>query len=337
MAENNGGSDDLKPISVDGVVNGEVRSDREKQAFEKITGDDLRRRAEQIRKRRLAKAQEDASKRKPLFGLGRIAITVLAGAVFIGTTLWISTTSGGFDDKVSANNEQIVTLRNEVNDLKNTAEAMPKKETLASQFDAAASRAQNVADLQNQLAGIITSVDDDVATEQFKAIVDELKPKFTVSAGTTGEFPAAGRWYQPQEVVVGDNNRPTWAPMGAESWEWTVIPTLSMSDTEHVVVMWEARLTGGDRDGALLAWVTADYNINTGVFSSLALAHTYEGHQRIGATTSPSEFGAHGTNAEASAARANGEAGELEGEDIFVDELQRALEIAELNKAQENR
>lgn len=36
MAENNGGSDDLKPISVDGVVNGEVRSDKEKQASRRL-------------------------------------------------------------------------------------------------------------------------------------------------------------------------------------------------------------------------------------------------------------------------------------------------------------
>ena len=261
---------------------------------ETISKEEMKARFEQARARRAADRADRAARRAPQASLVRMGATALAATIGVGLLAVVAGTSGGHEDKVAENSARIVELRENLASEQTQADNLPDAEVLKSAMAAAADKGRAVMDSQLAMVGLgDMQVTDDDKLEEYGRMTDDAKRFYTQGAVSQGDFLPHGKWYQPHKPGVNEDGRPAWVPLAPEEWTWHLVPTWEVNPDGTVPVIWEARLVGGERDGALMAWVIGSYDSRRGLFSDMRLGHTPEGYERIGATTSPEIFGAH--------------------------------------------
>lgn len=267
--------------------------EQKKQRTQTVSGEELKRKLEQTKKRRREEQAEKAAQRAPrssLLRMGATAVAVTVGLGLLGVTMG---TAGSHEDAVMENSDRITQLKESLGEEKKTADSAPDPEVMQAAMTSAANRGRELADVQNALADMGDMTTDEAKLAEYGRRTDDNKRFFTQGAVSRGDFLPHGMWYQPNEPGINSDNRPAWVPVAPDSWEWTFVPTWEVGTDGVVPVIWEARFTGGESNGQLLAWVVGKYDSRRELFSEMRLGHTPEGFERIGATTSPEAFGAH--------------------------------------------
>lgn len=259
-----------------------------------LTKAELRERTEKIQADNKRKKFEARARRAPVIGLVRMGVTVVGIAVVIGVGGWMLGTGSGHEDQVNANNDRISELRDGLSQVTNQAENIPEPEVLEQSIVEANNRGRGLLDIQNRMIDRAGD-NSDKSLEQYGRLVEEARTFMTKGSTSGGDFLPHGRWYQAYEVrdvKGGRDGEKEWMPLPRSDWEWSMRPATDVSNDGEVPVLWEARFVGGERDGALLAWVKGMYDPGRGLFHGFELGHTTAGKERQGATTA--ELGAAG-------------------------------------------
>lgn len=252
----------------------------------KITGEELRAKMAARRDHDRARRAEKVAKQGPALSLARMGATAVFAVGFIGLLVYQSATSGAVEEELAQMNQEMSDLRTQISSAESRVDNLPEPAVMTTSMVGAIERAQEVADLQNRIAEVNTIEGGEPELALYADLVDEGRKFYTDKALTGGDFLPHGRWYLPQEIVpINDDGDQAWRPMGADKWEWFVIQGSNINANGTVPVMWEARITGGEDDGQLLAWVTGTYNPTVRSFSQLTFGHTPAGWDRLGATT----------------------------------------------------
>ena len=273
---------------------GLIKHDMEdKRKVERVTAEDMKRKYEKNAARRKTERVERAARRAPAAQLGRVAVTAVAGVVGLGLLALGPLTSAGYEEDLSANAATIAELKQDISDLGNQAETMAEPEVVSNSLDSAVARAREVADLQNAYIDLGDTSGDEVKLAEYGRMTDDGKRFFTNGAISGGQFLPHGKWYTANEPGINSDNKPAWVPMPPGTWRWDAVPLLEVDDDGKIPALWEARMIGGETDGALLATVTGTYDPARNLFSGMKLMLTPDGHARVGATTSPDAYGAN--------------------------------------------
>ena len=249
--------------------------------------------AERMRKAKEASRRsqvDNARRRAPKASVVRFAAVVLFAVASLGMVVYFTGTSSAHENAVRSNLSEIKELERALAESEASAENVPEAEQLRPAFSSAAAKAEDLAALQNRMAGLNFEVRDrsGVLTE-YGGMVDEAKKFFTTGSLSGGAFLPHGQWYQPHEPGKNEKGQAAWIRMPGESWGWQAIPTKSVDSAGSITALWEARFIGGENDGMLLAWVVGKYDPRRGEFFDMKRGRTVEGNDRLGATTSPPE------------------------------------------------
>lgn len=233
---------------------------------------------------------DNARRRAPAASLIRYAVVVTFAVATLGMIVYFTGTSSGHENTVRSNLSEIKELEKALAEAAVGAKNIPDAEDLRPAFSSAATKADDLVSIQNEMAQLDFEVKDRSAVfEKYGSLVDEAKKYFTTGSLNGGAFLPHGQWYQPYEPGKNERGQAAWIRMQADTWEWQTIPTKSVDSSGNITTLWEARFVGGADDGMLLAWVLGKYDPQRGEFFDLKRGLTTEGHKRVGATTSPPE------------------------------------------------
>lgn len=258
----------------------------------KLTKGELTARAEKIKQKNRADKFAARARRAPAVGLVRMVSTVAAVAVVIGVGGWMLGTGSGHEDNVNANNDRIAELNGELNEVSNEQANVPEPEVLSQSITEANERARGLLDIQNRMIDRGLN-NDEPNLVAYAELVEDSRGFMTQSSLSGGDFLPHGRWFMAHEVrdVPGRDGKREWAPLSQERWEWHLRPATDVADDGEVPVIWEARLKGGERDGALLVTVRGDYDPGRSLFHGFTKVHTKLGADFRGATTAEAGTG----------------------------------------------
>lgn len=249
--------------------------------------------AERMRKAKEASQRsriDNARRRAPTASLVRYAFVVIFAVASLGMVVYFTGTSSSHESAVRSNLSEIRELEKALAEAEVSANDIPDAEQLQPAFSSAATKSEDLAALQNEMAGLDFDVRDrNKILGEYGGMVDEAKKFFTTGSLSGGAFLPHGQWYQPHEPGKNDKGQAAWVRMPGKSWEWQAIPTKSVDSSGNITAVWEARFVGGENDGMLLAWVTGKYDPQRGEFFDMKRGLTAEGNARLGATTSPPE------------------------------------------------
>ena len=275
---------DIKSDGTDGDLK-QARdiASNEADGRKKITKQEAEQLLKERREKSKAKAQETFDKWAPQAGIARVAVTTLCGLAAIGIGIGVVSTAGKHDQKVAANNEVISSLKTDQTGAQNRLEKIPDASVMVSAMSRAGERAHELIDEQNKITRWRAPDDraenqEDVYAE-YGVMTDNAKRFFTERTVSGGDFLPNGPWYSPMKQAEDPKHKgkTTVVPLDANEWEWRYVRVHDVNDDGSVPVLFEARRTGGDKDGELLAWMKATYEQNVDKFSNMVFAKTSAG------------------------------------------------------------
>lgn len=323
-------------IQSDGT-DGDLKSARdiasnEADGRKKITKQEAEQLLKERREKSKAKAQETFDKWAPQAGIARVAITTLCGLAAIGIGIGVVSTAGKHDQKVAANNEVISSLKTDQTGAQNRLEKIPDASVMVSAMSRAGERAHELVDEQNKISRWRAPDDkaenSDEVYAEYGVMTDNAKRFFTERTVSGGDFLPNGPWYQPMKQAEDPKNKgkTTVVPLDAEEWEWRYVRVHDVNDDGSVPVLFEARRTGGEKDGELLAWMKATYEQNVDKFSNMIFAKTAAG--------SALDYGTPGIDSEAGEYKGDNEVDETVDQAEIEDMIERGRSAME-KKAKE--
>lgn len=233
---------------------------------------------------------DNARRRAPKASVARYAAVVIFAVASLGMVVYFTGTGSAHESAVRSNLSEIRELEKALAESEVSAQTVPDAEQLRPAFSSAAAKAEDLAALQNRMAGLNFEVKDrSGALAEYGGMVDEAKKFFTTGSLSGGAFLPHGQWYQPHEPGKNEKGQAAWIRVPGSSWGWQAIPTKSVDSSGNITALWEARFIGGENDGMLLAWVAGKYDPRRGEFFDMKRGLTVEGNDRLGATTSPPE------------------------------------------------
>ncbi len=263
---------------------------RERRAH-KLTGEELQQRFDQRRAERKQRASSGEGARGGRVSLA-IGVTLLLAAGGVGVASQVS--SVGFSEQALALEEEAQALKVELSGLTAVQERDPEEHRvdIEAQLDAATTAATEVANLQQQFQQIAFDARDE-ATENngapsagSLALVEHrrtLAPFFAEEAflvddeiaysqATAAQFDSDQMdpryaWFQPF-IQAGDRN---WVPTDPGTAAWSLVSTTAAAGGGSVSVVW---MNQNPATGDLYAWATAQYEVESGSFTDLAVHHT---------------------------------------------------------------
>lgn len=249
--------------------------------------------ADRMRKAREASQRtriDDARRRAPKASVIRYAVVVALAVGSLGMVVYFTGTSTAHENAVRSNLSEIRELEKALAESEVGAQSVPDADELRPAFSTASAKGEELAALQNDMAGLNFEVRDRSAVlGEYGGLVDEAKKFFTTGSLSGGAFLPHGQWYQPHEPGKNEKGQAAWIRVSGDSWEWQSIPTKSVDSSGSITAVWEARFVGGEDDGMLLAWVAGKFDPQRGEFYDMRRGLTTEGNARLGATTSPPE------------------------------------------------
>ncbi len=274
-------------IQSDGT-DGDLKSARdiasnEADGRKKITKQEAEQLLKERREKSKAKAQETFDKWAPQAGIARVAVTTLCGLAAIGIGIGVVSTAGKHDQKVAANNEIISSLKTDQTGAQNRLEKIPDASVMVSAMSRAGERAHELVDEQNKIsrwrAPDERADDQEDIYAEYGVMTDNAKRFFTERTVSGGDFLPNGPWFSPTKLVPDPKHKDKRmsVPLDANEWEWRYVRVHDVNDDGSVPVLFEARRTGGDKDGELLAWMKATYEQNVDKFSTMIFAETSAG------------------------------------------------------------
>lgn len=233
---------------------------------------------------------DNARRRAPKASVARYTAVVIFAVASLGMVVYFTGTSSAHESAVRSNLSEIGELEKALAESEVSAKSVPEPEQLRPAFSSAAAKAEDLAALQNRMAGLNFEVRDRSGVlAEYGDMVDEAKKFFTTGSLSGGAFLPHGQWYQPHEPGKNEKGQSAWIRVPGKSWGWQAIPTKSVDSSGNITAIWEARFIGGENDGMLLAWVSGKYDPRRGEFFDMKRGITVEGNDRLGATTSPPE------------------------------------------------
>lgn len=230
---------------------------------------------------------EKALGRAPKASVARFGVVVLLAVITLGMIVH-TTNAGSRSEQASQQNlATIGDLQAKLADAGAAQSNVPDAASLKPAFDIAASKADELTTIQNQMAQLsFTGKDANDQLVKYNSLVTSASAYFSAGSMTGGSFLPQGQWYQPQQQGKDADGNPAWIRLPASSWTWKTIPTKSIDSKGNVVMVWTAQFTGGQSDGVLLAWVIGTFDSRRSEFFALSRGMTPEGYKRRGATTS---------------------------------------------------
>ncbi|OUS97224.1 hypothetical protein [Rhodococcus sp. NCIMB 12038] len=233
---------------------------------------------------------DNARRRAPKASVVRYSAVIISAVASLGMIVYFTGTSSAHENAMRANLSEIRELEKALADSEAGAKNVPEVEQLRPAFSSATAKAEDLAALQNGMAGLNYEVRDRSGVlAEYGGMVDEAKKFFTTGSLSGGAFLPHGQWYQPHEPGKNEKGQAAWIRVPGSSWGWQAIPTKSVDSSGNITTLWEARFIGGENDGMLLAWVSGKYDPQRGEFFDMKRGLTVEGNDRLGATTSPPE------------------------------------------------
>lgn len=255
----------------------------------KLTGEELKRRVESGRARQAETRMKKAESRASTLSAVRIGATALmvVGTILVGG--FVVSTTGNHDAKVQANNEKIASIERDTNQINADEASLPSPDAISESMTRAFNRATEVKDKQMAMGALDLDEkgkkpeDPESAVFKYGKMVEESKQFYSNAALTGGSFLPQGQWYRPYELRPDEDGVLQYFTVPNDQWTWSVTPLRAVNRDGFIPVLWEARFTGGDRNGVLLAWVEGKYNPDTNKFSSLKRGLTNAGSEHLGA------------------------------------------------------
>ena len=280
---------------------------REKQkakAGQKVTAEDLDRKLAERKKRRETKRAQGRTEQEEQ-RRARLVRTVAIGALLVvsgGFVLGIKASDTRATEQVEQNQSRVVQLEEQIKEVTPEGTKEERQQELEAQLATAREEAGKVANLQNEFAAILYKGNDEKApgdgspSEAFIKSAEhrrELAPYFTESSWlVTDEDLAYGPgsavpfdenteidprfpWYvRYQAATYEKGSAPKYQDPDAYGWQVASVMPSSLDEPGILEVTWQST----NKDGTLLAWATANYNVSTKKFHALRVGETSEGY-----------------------------------------------------------
>lgn len=254
----------------------------------KVTAEDILARQEA---RKSARETKEAQGAVPKRSAGVMSRRVLAGALVLaafGVGIATSSAEQAHAERMVELEGRLTQLTDELTDAREESEELElDPEAAADAVREADDAASRVSDLQNQyhFVQVSTEVNPDtgvaelVGQEEYQAIHDGLAEEFSEASQTSGGWDPTLQWF-----LMWDEVKPgQWETAPGEDYTWSAPEVWSIVDNDTVRVVWQLHEVS---TGDLLAWTTAQYHADTGVFDTVVTGTTAQGAKRIAPTDS---------------------------------------------------
>lgn len=233
-------------------------------------------------------AQERRQQRSSVMRLVRVGIAGLSCVVAVGCGMYVVSTQGAYTQQYEANAEVLRDLEKQVSDADVRSEQAPSVEVVQNQLVSAKERGDRIAELQNEIYRMNTTLPDQrdpsytKATNDMKALREQIRTMVTTQAKSGGTFSVAMPWLVMDTfvpVMYTDRDveelRFQVRPVNPELFSWRMETNYEVDASSGVIpVLWTARMDKGPLRGELLAWVTATYDPKTGMFGEFTYGQT---------------------------------------------------------------
>lgn len=248
-----------------------------------LSNAELRRRVDKQMMIDNAEKRQAIREKMPRNNLIRFSLLALAVIVIAGLVVWNVSASSSHNDKVSANADRIVDLRDQLNESKNDETSVKPVDSVISSMDSARKAGEGLMGIQNRMRELkMTPESWDADLAAYSGMTDEAKEFMVASATNSGDFLANGQWFLPYNVGSDAEGASAVARMPASDWAWRMEPVGANTDGAGTVpVIWRGSYTGGDRNGLDMVWVTANYHQDSGKFDNFVRGYTVEGSNHL--------------------------------------------------------
>lgn len=222
----------------------------------------------------------------PAMSVARLSVTAVCAVGVLAIGGYYLSTASGYDQQVVENNEAIARLNNETDQRRDEMNKVASADALEQSMRQAGKQAGVAVAKQIEMTNLNITQEtrfDDPALKRYGKLVDEMRPLFATGVTTGGDFLPHGQWYRPYELRKTPENKWQFFPIPGDRWTWAAVSLRDVNRDGTIPVLWEARFTGGEAKGRLLAWVTGKYNPDTGKLSEMRRGLTDEGRKHVGA------------------------------------------------------
>lgn len=269
-------------------------SSSKKLNYEHVSPEQVKAQLERRREVERAKRKERAAKRSPIFSVARVAVTAVTLLTAVGSVAYVAGTADSFDKQVQANTQRLNDINAQMSGLDNDARVKVNASTVTNNITLARERGEKITQIQNDMAKtrITRDMDDaqgEAITQEYAVQVDNMRSYIARESMTGGDLAPQQRWISPVALVKSDNPDIMYEAqdLKPEQYRWTMHDTQTVDNSNNTVpVIWTSNFVGGDDDGQLIAWMTALFDPETGMFSDFKFGMSPFGARLLDSTQS---------------------------------------------------